>query len=49
MQMDSVAAMLQQMAAQMDILTRTVVSMDERLSAIEQEGQKKRQEGSDTA
>jgi hypothetical protein len=35
-QMDSVAAMLQQMASQLDILTRTVVSMDERLSAVEE-------------
>jgi hypothetical protein len=34
--MDSVAAMLQQMASQLDILTRTVVSMDERLSAVEE-------------
>ena len=39
MQMDSVGAMLQKMAAQLDVLTRTVVSMDERLSTIEKEKQ----------
>jgi hypothetical protein len=43
MQMDSVGAMLQKMAAQLDILTRTVVSMDERLSAIEKEKQENKQ------
>ena len=45
LQMDAVGAMLQQMASQLDILTRTVVSMDERLSSIEKEGQKKKHGG----
>ena len=48
LQMDAVGAMLQQMASQLDILTRTVVSMDERLSSIEKEGQKKKQGGTST-